>query len=207
MADKFIGLNTEQPDRDESITASADVVVVPAERDPDWGAFCGGEFVDGAGVTHLIEGRFNVRNNNVTELLHVWAGQRETIAMQGAKLDDFVLDPFTGRMRLRGHEFGAGATFRAMGSMRSPITLTGWTPQGGGGGGSLTLPTYDPNKATFSDVPAHSDFHEPVEQLAALRIISGYSDGTFRGHLNVTRFQVAKIGWGILRAVARLLRG
>lgn len=60
----FIGLYTEQEDR-APVALRPDVAIDATERDGEWGAFCGGILTDGAGVSHMLEGRFAVRNNNV----------------------------------------------------------------------------------------------------------------------------------------------
>jgi hypothetical protein len=199
--DGFIGLHTEQPDR-VAVAMQADVAVNATERDGDFGAFCGGVLDDGAGVPHLIEGRFHVRNNNITLLYHEWAGQNETIILNGLKLDDFMLDPASGRLRLRGHEFGPTAVFRAMGSCRATVQLNGWVPRGGGGS-APHLPTYDRRKQSFVDVALDSPFHEPIEQLAAMELISGYDlpngKREFRQGVSITRAQAAKVVYGALR--------
>jgi hypothetical protein len=54
----------------------------------------------------------------------------------------------------------------------------------------------------FTDVPASNAFYAYVETAYNHRIISGYSDGTFRWGNNVTRAQLSKIivsaqGWAI----------
>jgi hypothetical protein len=201
--DGFIGLHTEQENR-APLDFRADAVVTAAERDGEWGAFCGGEYTDGAGVLHLLEGRFAVRNNNVTLVAHHWAGQVETIELAGLKLDDFALDEVTGRLRLRGHEFGPTAVFRAMGSCRATVQLNGFTPRGEGGGSLPHLPAYDRRKQTFVDVAPDSPFHEPIEQLAAMELISGYDlpngKREFRqGVSSITRAQAAKVVYGALR--------
>lgn len=206
--DGFIGLHTEQTNRQPFADISTSGVD-PTERDGDWGAFCGGELVDGAGVTHLLEGRFNVRNNNQTNILHAWAGQVETITLNGLKLDDFGLDPATGRLRIRGHEFGLTAVFRAMGSCRVTITLNGWTPRGEGGGAALHLPAYDERRQSYVDVAPGSTFHRYIEGLTDLELIGGYDlpndKREFRVGVSMTRGQASKLAWGVLATVARLL--
>jgi hypothetical protein len=64
-------------------------------------------------------------------------------------------------------------------------------------GWPIVTPTVTPD---FSDVPPGSPFYQYVETAFNHRIISGYSDGTFRPGNNVTRGQLCKIivlaeGW------------
>ena len=59
-----------------------------------------------------------------------------------------------------------------------------------------------PDTPTFTDVPDTSLFFPYVETAVRQRIVTGYSDGTFRPDNNVTRAQLCKIivlaeGWPI----------
>ncbi len=45
----------------------------------------------------------------------------------------------------------------------------------------------------FSDVPAASFYYNDIMDLAALKVVSGYSDGTFHPQSNITRGQFAKV--------------
>jgi hypothetical protein len=64
-------------------------------------------------------------------------------------------------------------------------------------------PTYDRRKQTFVDVALDSPFHEPIEQLAAMELISGYDlpngKREFRQGVSITRAQAAKVVYGALR--------
>jgi hypothetical protein len=55
------------------------------------------------------------------------------------------------------------------------------------------LPTVNPLTPTFSDVSRSHTFYRFVETASLRRIVSGYSDGTFRPDDYVTRAQIAKI--------------
>ncbi|MBF6612654.1 MAG: S-layer homology domain-containing protein [Chloroflexi bacterium] len=64
-------------------------------------------------------------------------------------------------------------------------------------------PLVNPATPSFSDVAVDSGFYEYVETAYQHRVISGYSDGTFRPNTNITRGQLAKIvvlaqGWPVL---------
>lgn len=54
-------------------------------------------------------------------------------------------------------------------------------------------PLYSPPRPTFSDVPYGSTFYRYVETVYLRRIITGYSDGSFRPNNLVTRSQAAKM--------------
>lgn len=63
-------------------------------------------------------------------------------------------------------------------------------------------PLYAPPAPTFSDVTSDNPFYIYIETAYSRRIISGYSDGTFRWGTDVTRGQLCKIvveaeGWAI----------
>jgi hypothetical protein len=196
-----IGPNTPQTDRAEAI-GSADTTIPVQVKDMVWGAFCGGEMTDGAGVVHLVEGRFQVTNNNVTQIYHAWGGDDEILRLDRAKIDDFWLDPYSGRLRVRGHEFGPSGVFRAIGSCRATVQLRDWTPLVRAPG---AYPEYDAAKQTFFDVPPGSPFHRYIEGMAAIGAISGYQCGGpgepcddqrrpyFRPGNNVTRSQQSKV--------------
>lgn len=47
--------------------------------------------------------------------------------------------------------------------------------------------------ATFSDLPTNSEQQKAITKLANMKIINGYSDGTFKPQKNITRAQVAKM--------------
>lgn len=47
--------------------------------------------------------------------------------------------------------------------------------------------------ASFSDVPASHWAYDAVKKLASSGIISGYSDGTFKGKKNLSRYEIAVI--------------
>jgi hypothetical protein len=57
----------------------------------------------------------------------------------------------------------------------------------------VPTPTLESCSATFSDVQAEYWAHDYVIELACRRIISGYSDGTFRPENSTTRAQLAKM--------------
>ncbi len=59
--------------------------------------------------------------------------------------------------------------------------------------GLLTVLGLGFGQAQFSDVPAGHWAQEAVERIAALGIITGFPDGTFRGNQNLTRYQAALI--------------
>jgi hypothetical protein len=73
---------------------------------------------------------------------------------------------------------------------------------------ALQIPIVTPTGTpTFNDVPPGSPFYDWIETLAALNIVSGYADGSFRPNNYVTRGQLSKIdalaanhvfGWEIL---------
>lgn len=204
----FIGLHTPQGVRPSAPLVTG-VAVPVEERDTEWGAFSGGEFTDGAGALHLVEGRFMARNNNIVFITHRWPGGEENITLGDPavnKIDDFNLNLANGRIRIRAHEYGPTGVLRQMGGIRGGAALAGWTPVAGGGSVALALPAYDPNVAPFPDVPPGDAFHKPISQLKALGIISGKGDGKFHEGDGVTRGQVAKIAWGVIEAIARLLK-
>lgn len=198
-----ITLHSEQPNR-ENVDFTATAILPLEDVDPEWGAFAGGEISDGAGVIHLVEGRFNRRNNNVTAILHSYNGTVETIGRPDVKIDDFGVNPFTGWVRVRGHDNDPNSQFRAMGSRRGGFTLNGWTPRAAGeGGGVLSLPAYDSRRQSFVDVSTDSPFHRAIEGLVDLELISGYDLGNgkreFRQGVGLTRAQGAKLIYGALR--------
>ncbi len=52
--------------------------------------------------------------------------------------------------------------------------------------------------ATYTDIPADSDYYEAVETLSKLEIVEGYEDGEFKAEQNVTRAEMTAL-------IARLL--
>ena len=67
--------------------------------------------------------------------------------------------------------------------------------------GLLTVLGLGFGQAQFSDVPAGHWAKEAVERIAALGIITGFPDGTFRGNQNLTRYQAALIIQRLLETV------
>lgn len=55
----------------------------------------------------------------------------------------------------------------------------------------------------FSDVPADHWAYEAVAKLEAEGVIEGYGDGSYRGHQEITRFEMAQM---IARAMAKGVR-
>ncbi len=51
----------------------------------------------------------------------------------------------------------------------------------------------NPDKPSFSDVPAGSTFYNYIETAYANHILSGYTDGSFKPNAPATRGQVSKI--------------
>ncbi len=49
------------------------------------------------------------------------------------------------------------------------------------------------NGKDFNDVPSSNKYYEAIETLAALKVIDGYTDGTFRPNNSLTRGQMSKI--------------
>ena len=68
---------------------------------------------------------------------------------------------------------------------------------GGGGGGSRSEPEPEPEPevevevVSFSDVPEDAWYADHVQRIAALGVTTGYSDGTYRPGLAVTRAHMA----------------
>ncbi|MGI8588755.1 MAG: S-layer homology domain-containing protein [Chloroflexia bacterium] len=54
-------------------------------------------------------------------------------------------------------------------------------------------PLLVPHTPTFVDVPPANSYYGVIETAYAHRIISGYSDGTFRPYNNITRGQISKL--------------
>ena len=66
---------------------------------------------------------------------------------------------------------------------------TGAPSNPGGGGGEETSTTQPP--VSFSDVPGGAWYAPAVQHIAQLGVTTGYTDGTYRPDLNVTRAQMA----------------
>lgn len=64
---------------------------------------------------------------------------------------------------------------------------------------SAATPVIQAEASSFSDIPQTSAYYDAVQSMTLTGAISGYADGTFRPHLNVTRAQAAKMLASVLK--------
>lgn len=190
------------------------------ERDAHTGTFDSILMVDGAGTEHILEGQYDIGNNNIVKLCYIrrhsngdelerhyftFGPTADINSDLYWKLDSVRAWPVGHdiKVRLAGHQIKEGPDFvwRKMGQGRGVLSIDGvWEPERSGNGGHV-FPVVDHNHQTFIDVPPSSPFHDEIESLVADGIASGYdvagtadpNDREFRPNNNVTRGQVSKM--------------
>jgi len=66
---------------------------------------------------------------------------------------------------------------------------------------AFTAPAFAAPVNTFSDVPAKHWSYDAIQKLSKEGVIEGYSDGTFRGDRNMTRYEMAQIVANVMTKV------